>query len=223
MSKSVIIIGGGLGGLFTGAILAKEGLRVTVIEKNAIIGGGLQSFKRFGELFDTGMHIIGGMQKDGSIRRICEYLGIWDKVRVKDTDPDHSDCVFFAEDGKTYQIAKGRTHFIDTLAKDFPDQKENLAAYVDALYRITDEVDLFYLRLSSDYMQVHSEDFRMSADAFIAKYITDAHLRAVLAYLNPLYGGREGVTSPSPAWVSSVPSAITPGPSWTPSGRRSRE
>ena len=65
MSKSVIIIGGGLGGLFTGAILAKEGLQVTVIEKNAIIGGGLQSFKRFGELFDTGMHIIGGMQKDG--------------------------------------------------------------------------------------------------------------------------------------------------------------
>ena len=205
MSKSVIIIGGGLGGLFTGAILAKEGLQVTVIEKNAIIGGGLQSFKRFGELFDTGMHIIGGMQKDGSIRRICEYLGIWDKVRVKDTDPDHSDCVFFAEDGRTYQIAKGRTHFIDTLAKDFPDQKENLAAYVDALYWITDEVDLFYLRPSSDYMQVHSEDFRMSADAFIANYITDAHLRAVLAYLNPLYGGREGVT---PAYVHALISVL---------------
>ena len=46
MEKSVIIIGGGLGGLFCGAFLAKEGLRVTVLEKNATIGGGLQTFAR---------------------------------------------------------------------------------------------------------------------------------------------------------------------------------
>ena len=31
MNKTAIIIGGGLGGLFTGAILAKEGLHVTVL------------------------------------------------------------------------------------------------------------------------------------------------------------------------------------------------
>ena len=45
MNKTAIIIGGGLGGLFTGAILAKEGLRVTVLEKNATAGGGLQTFR----------------------------------------------------------------------------------------------------------------------------------------------------------------------------------
>ncbi|MBQ7517928.1 MAG: NAD(P)-binding protein, partial [Bacteroidales bacterium] len=72
MKKSAVIIGGGLGGLFTGAILSKEGMQVTVLEKNAIIGGGLQSFQRFGVLFDTGMHIIGGMQEGGNIRRLCE-------------------------------------------------------------------------------------------------------------------------------------------------------
>ena len=157
MNKSVIIIGGGLGGLFTGAILSKEGLNVTIIEKNTIIGGGLQSFKRFGEVFDTGMHIIGGMQKDGNIRRICEYLGIWDKVHVKDTDPNNSDSIFFSEDQKTYHIARGRTKFVESLCKDFPSQKSNLEAYVDALYNVADEVDLFYLRPSKDYMQVHSE------------------------------------------------------------------
>ena len=53
MRQSVIIIGAGLGGLFTGAILAKEGFQVTVLEKNAAIGGGLQTFQRFGERFDT--------------------------------------------------------------------------------------------------------------------------------------------------------------------------
>lgn len=31
--EKIIIIGGGLGGLFTGALLAKEGYPVTVLEK----------------------------------------------------------------------------------------------------------------------------------------------------------------------------------------------
>jgi hypothetical protein len=76
MDKSAVIIGGGLGGLFAGAILAKEGVKVTVIEKNINVGGGLRSFTRFGEVFDTGMHVIGGMRPDGNIFRICKYLGI---------------------------------------------------------------------------------------------------------------------------------------------------
>lgn len=33
-----IIIGGGIGGLFSGAFLARNGMNVTVLEKNAIIG-----------------------------------------------------------------------------------------------------------------------------------------------------------------------------------------
>lgn len=205
MSKSVVIIGGGLGGLLSGAILSKEGLNVTVLEKNAIIGGGLQSFSRFGELFDTGMHIIGGMQKDGNVRRICEYLGIWDRLHISDVDPDIIDSVYFSEDKRTYTISQGKHKFVESLAKSFPDQKTNLGKYVEALYKIADEVGLFYLRPSMDYMQVHSEDFLLSASDFIAKYIDDDHLRSVVAYLNPLYGGREGMT---PAYVHALISVL---------------
>ena len=56
--RTALVIGGGLGGLFTGAILSKEGFKVTVVEKNFTIGGGLQNFMRFGLKFDTGMHIV---------------------------------------------------------------------------------------------------------------------------------------------------------------------
>ena len=98
MKQSVVIIGAGLGGLFTGAMLAKEGFQVTVLEKNAMIGGGLQTFTRFGEHFDTGMHVIGGMQPGGNIRRICNYLGILDEVRLRDVDEHCSDALYFAED-----------------------------------------------------------------------------------------------------------------------------
>ena len=56
--KTVIVIGGGLGGLVTGAILSKEGYKVTVLEKNSIIGGGLQTFKRHGADFATGIPVF---------------------------------------------------------------------------------------------------------------------------------------------------------------------
>lgn len=204
-NKSALIIGGGLGGLFTGAILSKEGLDVTVCEKNAIIGGGLQSFSRFGELFDTGMHIIGGMQEDGNVRRICEYLGILGKVHVKNVDPETIDTIYFSEDGQTYKIAQGRDRFVKTLSEQFPHQEERLKSYVNAMYKVADEVDLFYLRPSSDFFQVHSEDFLMPADGFIAKYLDDEHLRSVVAYMNPLYGGREDAT---PAYIHCLISVL---------------
>lgn len=205
MGKSAVIIGGGLGGLFTGAILSKEGIDVTVIEKNAILGGGLQSFVRFGEVFDTGMHVIGGMHPGGNIRRICEYLGIFDKVHIKDVDPETTDTLYFAEDKKSYHISQGKTEFVNALSKDFPDEKENLTAYVDALYNIVDELDMFYLKPSADFIFVHSEEFMMAANDFISKYIRDPKLCNILAYMNPLYGGRKNMT---PAYIHALISVL---------------
>lgn len=205
MGKSAVIIGGGLGGLFTGAILSKEGVDVTVIEKNAILGGGLQSFVRFGEVFDTGMHVIGGMQPGGNIRRICEYLGVFDKVHIKDVDPETTDTLYFAEDKKSYHISQGKTEFVNALSKDFPAEKENLTAYVDALYNIVDELDMFYLKPSADFIFVHSEEFMMAANDFISKYIRDPKLCNILAYMNPLYGGRKNMT---PAYIHALISVL---------------
>ncbi|MBR5394508.1 MAG: NAD(P)/FAD-dependent oxidoreductase [Bacteroidaceae bacterium] len=198
---NALIIGGGLGGLFTGAILAKEGLKVTIIEKNATVGGGLQSFTRFGEVFDTGMHVIGGMQRGGNIRRICDFLGIMDKVQIADLDSDFTDELYFAEDGKRYRLAKGREGFVNTLARQFPHQRQELKNYVDAVYRLTNEVDIFFLRPTDSHIPVHSSEFMMAADAFVTKYITDSKLRSVVAYMNPLYSGRADMT---PAYVHAI-------------------
>ncbi len=85
---------------FAGAILAHEGLKVTILEKNATIGGGLQSFRRFGEVFDTGMHVFGGMQEGGNIRRLCEYLGVFDESMFSFVDADKSDCLYVCGRGR---------------------------------------------------------------------------------------------------------------------------
>lgn len=198
---SAVIIGGGLGGLFTGAFLAKEGFRVVVLEKNATIGGGLQTFSRFGEAFDTGMHVIGGMQPGGNIRRICQYLGVLDRMKIRDVDAHCTDRLYFAEDHTYYTIAQGREGFVASLARQFPDDEENLRRYVDAIYALTEEVPLFYLRPSAPGLFAHSDEFMMAANDFIARYISDRRLRSVIAYMNPLYGGRHDQT---PAYVHAI-------------------
>lgn len=207
MKQRVVIIGAGLGGLFTGALLSKEGFEVTVLEKNALIGGGLQTFQRFGEHFDTGMHIIGGMQPGGNTWRICQYLGILDKVKLRDVDDDCTDRLYFAEDHTCYTLAKGREGFVDSLARRFPEERQNLERYVEDIFRISDAIDLFNLRPTEGQMTyfTQSDEFLTAADEFIAKHTGNRKLRSVLAYMNPLYGGRAHET---PAYIHAIISTL---------------
>lgn len=198
---SVIIIGGGLGGLFTGAFLGKEGLKVTILEKSHTIGGGLQCFHRGGTIFETGMHILGGFRKGHNLYRICSYLGILNKLEIKDTDLHAMDSVTYDEDGRTYVLPSGKEAFTQYLKDMFPAERKNIQAYMDALYAIAQEVDLFYLRPGGHGMPTHSEDFLMPADEFIAKYVSDRRLRDLLAYMSPMYGGVAGHT---PAYIHAM-------------------
>jgi len=54
----VIVIGGGMGGMAAAIGLAARGARVTLLEKNARIGGKLNVWERDGFLFDTGPHVL---------------------------------------------------------------------------------------------------------------------------------------------------------------------
>jgi phytoene desaturase len=53
-TKTVIIIGAGIGGVTAAIHLAKQGLKVTVVEKNAHAGGRCDRISRDGHHFDTG-------------------------------------------------------------------------------------------------------------------------------------------------------------------------
>lgn len=200
--RKVVIIGGGLGGLTTGAFLAKEGYEVTVLEKNLAIGGGLQCFKRRGVIFETGMHILGGFMPGHNMHKICTYLGIIDKMHIRNTDADCIDSVTFGTEGETYFLPRGKKEFETYLAALFPGEAAGIGKYMDAMWGLSQEVDLFYLRHNENsFLNEHSGDFLLPADRFIAKYITDPLLCELLAYMNPMYGGVAGHT---PAFVHAL-------------------
>lgn len=196
MKKTVIVIGGGLGGLFTGAFLSKEGYQVTVLEKNATIGGGLQCFKRNGTSFETGMHILGGFQPGGNLNRICAYLGILDKLQMQFTDAEAMDVITYGEDGRCYKLPSGKEAFTNYLKEQFPTETEGIQQYMDALYSLCQKIDLFNLRSGKGHFFAHDDDDEafMPADKFIAKYVTNSRLRDLLAYMSPMYGGIAGHT-----------------------------
>ena len=118
VSMEVVIMGAGMGGLFCGALLAKRGVRVTVLEKNASIGGGLQTFTRNGETYETGMHVAGGFNEGGILNSICRYLGIRDRLRIRESDLMLS--VTYTDSGRTYDLPAGREAFIRYLSGLFP-------------------------------------------------------------------------------------------------------
>ncbi|MEW6008886.1 MAG: NAD(P)/FAD-dependent oxidoreductase [Candidatus Omnitrophota bacterium] len=71
----VIIIGAGIGGLATGNILAKNGMKVLILEKNPVPGGAVTTYYKNGYPIDI-CHAICAMDQDGFLGKIFNYLGI---------------------------------------------------------------------------------------------------------------------------------------------------
>jgi prolycopene isomerase len=77
----VIVIGAGIGGLTAAAILAKNGKRVLVLEKNPVPGGYVVAFKRKSFKFDATLHVINGCEEGGLTYRVLKEAGINDKIK----------------------------------------------------------------------------------------------------------------------------------------------
>lgn len=203
--NSVVIIGGGVGGLFTGALLAKHGYSVTILEKNKNIGGGLQTFVRNGHEFETGMHILGGFQKGGNLNKLCSYLGIMDKLDIEYDDDSCIDRITYLHDGRELVIPRGREAFTEYLCKEFPESAGEIRAYVDLIYNITDEVDYFHMREETEFYTNRSENFFKPIDEVISGVIGNEDLRNILAFINPMYGGVKGRT---PTYIHAIISVL---------------
>src|SRR5882672_5284734 len=76
MQSRVLIIGGGLAGLAAAAALAPRGLRVTLIESKARLGGRAGSFQdpATGQLVDACQHVSMGCCTN--LAHLCRTLGI---------------------------------------------------------------------------------------------------------------------------------------------------
>ncbi|MGN7759417.1 phytoene desaturase family protein [Chryseobacterium sp. 22532] len=182
----ILVIGSGLGGLVSALILAKEGLKVCVLEKNNQYGGNLQTFSREKLIFDTGVHYLGGLSKGQNLHHFFSYLEIMDDLELHQMNEDGYDKISFGEENVEYPHAQGYENFIEQLAAYFPNEKQNLESYCEEIQYVCAQFPRYQVIGKDSY---NEEILHLNTKRFIESVTQDKKLQAVLLGSNFLYGG----------------------------------
>ena len=180
------MIGSGLGGLVSALILAKQGLKVCVLEKNNQYGGNLQTFSREKLIFDTGVHYLGGLSKGQNLHQFFSYLEIMDDLELQQMNEDGYDKISFGDENIEYPHAQGYENFIEQLAAFFPNEKQNLESYCEEIQYVCAQFPRYQVVGKDSY---NEEILHLNTKRFIESVTQDKKLQAVLLGSNFLYGG----------------------------------
>jgi phytoene dehydrogenase-like protein len=182
----ILVIGSGLGGLVSALILAKEGLKVCVLEKNNQYGGNLQTFSRDKLIFDTGVHYLGGLSKGQNLHQYFSYLEIMDDLEIQQMDEDGYDKITFGDDEIEYPHAQGYDNFVEQLSQYFPDERENLEDYCEEIQRVCSQFPRYNVVGKDNY---NEEILHLNTKRFIESITSNQKLQSVLLGSNFLYAG----------------------------------
>ena len=142
----VIVIGGGLGGLSSGALLAHQGRRVLVLEQSGRIGGCCSTFEKDGFHFDVGASIVEIIQP---IEKVFRMLGtsLQKEIELLPCDPIMS---FIYENGSrvTYPLSVEKTgEIISSISAEDGKRWNDFVAFSDELMQVT--LDTFFCEPAS--------------------------------------------------------------------------
>jgi len=138
MMKKITIIGGGLGGLTAGALLAKRGYQVTLLEQHNIVGGSATTFKRRGGFtVEVGLHEIDNPFDGGAKESIFRELGVYDHVTfVKAYE------LFRAKTGRSdLIIPDGIDEAKHTLIQKFPNEEKGIRRYFKSITAVANDFE----------------------------------------------------------------------------------
>ncbi len=127
----VVVIGGGIGGLTAGAILAKSGLDVQILESNSKPGGYLTTFGRDGFLFDAAVHWLNLCGPGQVIRNILEYA-----AGEAPIFPEPRCIRRYKSREFDYTLTSTPDQLRQELKADFPRDIRGIDAFFDAAHRV---------------------------------------------------------------------------------------
>lgn len=126
----VVVVGAGLGGLTSAALLAQAGLHVTVIEQHDVAGGFSHTWLRKGRdgdarpifRFDSGVHDVSGWWDGGPVRGVLQRLRL--EQRLEWRRLDHR----YVSDERAFDVPRDWQDYVEQLAHAFPSSAAGIRA-----------------------------------------------------------------------------------------------
>ncbi|PIC82043.1 hypothetical protein CSV73_14530 [Sporosarcina sp. P1] len=134
MSKTVCIIGAGMGGLMAGALLVKEGYQVTVLEKATRVGGSAGSYVRNKRIFPAGATIAFGLEEHGLLDTLFTKLDL----KVPFVLLDHPMDVVMED--RQISLYRDKMAWENELSRVFPERRQDVIAFWRTLQQISEAV-----------------------------------------------------------------------------------
>ncbi len=175
----IVIIGAGLGGLVSGAYLAKYGFSVTVIEQHFIPGGYATSFDRDDFTFDVSLHAT--VAEHAMPQMILKDLDIWDKLEVAYT-PELRRIV--APNFDVTLPAKNPEGVKLELSKVFPHEKEGIYNFYTEMEQVISE--LWKRKRFKTSMMAKLE--KINLEQWMSLHVKDPDVKQCLAIFSGYYG-----------------------------------
>ncbi len=140
-----IVIGAGVSGLTTSLILAKEGKKVALFERDLDIAPLIRPYRRKGCEFSPGLHISGWMEEGEVITSFLEYLNISDGV---EKELHENGLGKIAVGSKEYHFPKGLDNVEKSLLYYFPESVEAIKKYIGMVKEVNEKSFYFNHKLS---------------------------------------------------------------------------
>ncbi|WP_157962354.1 phytoene desaturase family protein [Homoserinimonas sp. OAct 916] len=200
---TAVVIGGGISGLATAALLAREGYRVTLVEARAELGGRVGSWERDGFRFDTGPSWYLMPEVFDHFYRLLG-TSTAEQLDLKKLDPGYR--VFFEKHPEPVDIVADMNANIETFEQIEAGAGNALRRY------LASATDTFHIALQS-FLYSTFASFRplvngpvltragrlgrllaQPLDRFIARSFADVRLRQILGYPAVFLGSSPSMT-----------------------------
>ena len=182
-----VVVGSGISGLTSAALLARSGKRVLVIEKAPAIGGSMVRFPLKGIPFETGFHFTGGLAPGGLLFDMLKVLEIEKQIKPLPFSASDGTRFVFEDSSHAYTFPCNRDGAMRVLLERFPDEAESISSYFDKLDAVCDATTSMDLRTIGKSMHLSDEDY-VSLSSVLDELFDNEDLKAILGGYCLCYG-----------------------------------